>query len=61
MLLQVPMGRFNKDTVLYRTKKMSKELKAIPHNQGQNFELEIIPYELLWDEVLALLNKRNRM
>jgi len=60
MLLQVPMGRFNKHTVLFRTKKMIKELKANPHTQGQNFELEIIPYEVLWEEVLSLLDKRSR-
>ncbi|MEM8909901.1 MAG: hypothetical protein AAGD05_18780, partial [Bacteroidota bacterium] len=59
MLLQIPIGHFNKTTILYRTKKMWKELQTNPYSPGQNFELEIIPYEVLWEEVLSLLDKQN--
>ncbi len=56
MLLQVPLGQFERKTVEERTAKLKDTLCSVPLQlANQTHEIEILPYEDLWDMVLSLL------
>ncbi len=56
MLLQVPLGQFERKTVEERTAKLKDTLRSVPLQlANQTHEIEILPYEDLWDMVLSLL------
>ena len=68
MLLSVPKHNFHRVAVLRKTEKWQKKLQATPARMGQNLEIEIVPYEALWELVLDNLQdkfvgklKRNRV
>lgn len=56
MLLQLPKSGFQKAPILHKTQGCFKDLEAIPIEMAnQAHEIEIIPYEKLWQIVLDLL------
>ena len=59
MLLQVPLCNFHKAAVLRKTEKWYKELKNNPIEiANQPHEIEIIPYEELWEYIIHSLHNR---
>ncbi|MEM6376797.1 MAG: hypothetical protein AAF705_01215 [Bacteroidota bacterium] len=57
MLLKVPHLGFDKSVILQKTQKTLDQLKAIPLEvANQAVEIEIIPYEKLWQYLLDALN-----
>ena len=60
MLLQVPKRNFHKVAVLRHAKPYVDKLATMPRSKSkQFFEVEIIPYEHLWEFVLESLEDRN--
>ena len=63
MLLRIPKYNFHKAAVLRHTDKLLQKLQGTSSRMGQNLEIEIVPYEVLWQEVIQLLDHkfaRNR-
>ena len=59
MLMQVPLTSFQKDAVQRKTDKLLQLLLETPLEiAGQRYEVEIIPYEMLWSMLLEHLNSR---
>lgn len=57
LLLQIPKSGFQKDDILEKTAKDLATLQAIPIQMvNQTLEMEILPYEVLWEYVLELLH-----
>lgn len=60
MLIQVPEGNMHREAVSRKAEKFVERLKETPVQiADQPFELEIIPYETLWEMVLGLLGKKG--
>ncbi len=58
MLMTVPDASFHKKAVLRRAEKYRKRLAEVPlHKANQSAELEVVPYETLWEMVLAELDE----
>lgn len=56
MLLQLPKSYFNRKVAARKTQKYLDKLKSVPLEvAGQSSELEMVPYEKLWEMVLASL------
>ena len=56
-LLKIPDGNFNRKNVSRKTDHFYKKLQEMPiEMSNQSVELEIIPYELLWEMVLETLD-----
>lgn len=56
MLLQVPLGQFERATVSEKTGRLLENLRTVPLQlANQTHEIEIIPYEDLWEMVLEVL------
>lgn len=56
MLLQVPTARFHPSAVMRKVKQYLDKLQNTPLNvANQTHDIEIIPYEYLWDFVIASL------
>jgi hypothetical protein len=59
MLLTIPKGNFHKVGIIRHTDKLYKNLLSVPLSVSrQAYEVEIIPYENLWEYVLENLNKK---
>jgi hypothetical protein len=59
MLLQIPSASFHREAVIRRTSKLFGQLRSTPLEvAGQAFEVEIIPYEDLWEIVLETLENK---
>ena len=57
MLLQVPDAGFHKTAVIRRAEKFTKMLKQVPLDfASQAHDIEIIPYEDLWEMALDSLD-----
>lgn len=57
MLLQIPASSFHKAAVVRKTVKYTKKLQEVPLDiANQSHEIEIIPYEDLWDMVIETLD-----
>ena len=57
MLLLVPKFNFDRDVIKIKAKSYLKKLESVPHSEAkQSFEIEIIPYETLWEYVLESLD-----
>ena len=55
MIALLPKSNFNRINLEYRSKKYVKRLKSIPIAEAnQSADIEIIPYEYLWEIVLEL-------
>jgi hypothetical protein len=51
---------FHRAATERNTKHLYEKLKQTPLRLGQNLAIEIIPYEVLWDEILTLLENKFR-
>ncbi|RMG80319.1 MAG: hypothetical protein D6714_14840 [Bacteroidetes bacterium] len=61
MLMTLPAARFNRTAAIRRTQKLAEKLKSVPiEKASQSSELEIIPYETLWEFVLESLDHNFR-
>ncbi len=59
MLVQLPKANFHKQAVIRKTEKYYDQLKNTPLEiSGQDDEIEIIPYEMLWEFVLDSLHNK---
>jgi hypothetical protein len=59
MLLQIPTASFHRQAVIRHTSKLLAQLRSMPHDvAGQSYEVEIIPYEDLWEIVLETLENK---
>lgn len=59
MLLQIPAFSFHQEAVNRHTKNLHEQLLAAPLNaSGQAHEIEVIPYEILWELVGSTLERR---
>ena len=59
MLLLIPLCNFHKAAVARKADKFLKQLKASPLEiANQSYEVEIIPYEYLWELALASLENK---
>lgn len=63
MLIQIPTAGFHRVAVERKAKKYLKNLWIVPYGMSnQNLEIEIIPYEKLWEMALELMdNKRHEI
>ena len=60
MLLQIPLSSFHKAGVERRSKKYYDKLLATPIDiANQAHEIEIIPYEYLWEFVMESLETKT--
>jgi len=59
MLLQIPLANFHKKGVLRKSQKYYDKLKATPLEvANQIHEVELIPYEDLWEFVIESLDMK---
>lgn len=59
MLLQIPKANFHREAVVRKTKQLRERLDNVPLEVArQSSEIEIIPYEDLWEYVLEMLSHR---
>ncbi len=58
MLTQLPAANFHKVAVVRKAKKYLEKLQSVGIINNQSAELEIIPYELLWQFVLKSLEEK---
>ncbi len=59
MLVQLPKANFHKQAVIRKTEKYFDKLKKHPLEiAGQSDEIEIVPYETLWEFVLDSLDNK---
>ncbi len=60
MLIQIPVSGFHKVAVERKTKKYFNNLMNVPYGMSsQNLEIEIIPYEKLWEMALELMGTKR--
>ncbi|MCC7244801.1 MAG: hypothetical protein IT269_03900 [Saprospiraceae bacterium] len=60
MLIQIPGVHFQRDLVIQKTAKLRQQLNTVPLEMiNQSHEIEIIPYEVLWDAVVENLPKQQ--
>ncbi len=56
MLMSLEKGHFRRKAVEEKSRDLLEELRSYPIDQSvQDFELEVVPYEVLWGEVLGRL------
>ncbi len=61
MLLQIPKSKFQTNSLIRKTEQLVELLKSVPLEYArQTSEIEIIPYEDLWELVLDTTSKNNR-
>ncbi len=60
MILRMVTAQFHCSGTELKTKKLRAELEKTPIRFGQNLAVEIIPYPILWEEILALLENKFR-
>ena len=59
LLLKVPHYRFDKPTIIRKGAKQWEQLKAISL-EVDNADIEIVPFEHLWEMVLGMLKREKR-
>ncbi len=61
MLLTIPENHFNKVAVVRKAEKYLQKMKQFPQNMmGQSFEIEVIPFEDMWEIALNTLENTHR-
>lgn len=59
LLMCLPSGNFHKVAVLRKAKPLLDKLQSVPYEKAdQPVEIEIIPYETLWEIVLGMLDHK---
>jgi hypothetical protein len=57
MLLQIPLANFHREAVKRKTEKYRRLLQSVPlEAANQTHEIEIIPFETLWETILETLD-----
>lgn len=57
MLLQIPQAAFHREAVARKTERYYKMLRSVPLEAArQAHEIEIVPYEVLWETTVAALD-----
>ena len=60
LLLQIPLRQFNPQEIKQHSSKFLAEIKATPHDISmQTYEIEIIPFEKLWEMIEASLERKK--
>jgi hypothetical protein len=60
MLLQIPLASFHKEALMRKTAKHLKMLQDTPMEiSNQAHEIEIIPYEMLWNMLITSLDRKG--
>ena len=61
MLLTIPENHFHKAAVVRKAEKYLQKMKQFPQNlTGQAFEIEVIPFEDMWEIALNTLENTHR-
>lgn len=61
MLLQLPQANFNRTAVVRKAQKFWDMLQSMPLSKAsQGVEIEIVPYEVLWEHVLQSLETKTK-
>ncbi len=61
MLICLPAGHFHREAVIRKAKPFLEKLRTVPYEKAdQPIEVEMAPYETLWEIVLELLDKKPR-
>ncbi|HMX39517.1 MAG TPA: hypothetical protein PKD78_04285 [Saprospiraceae bacterium] len=59
MLLQIPLANFHREAALRKTERYRKQLQDLPlETANQSHEIEIIPFEALWEMTIGLLEAK---
>ncbi len=59
MLIQIPKHHFHKQAVVRHSRRYLQKLQSVPLEiANQPFEIEIIPYEHLWEYILEFLDNK---
>ncbi|MCG8329849.1 MAG: hypothetical protein MI974_19290 [Chitinophagales bacterium] len=58
MLMQLPKANFHRAAVERKTKELREKLSSVGIIQNQSAEVEIVPYEMLWEFVLESLDNK---
>ena len=53
-------AQFHRSGTETKTKRLRQQLEQTPLCYGQNLAVEIIPYPVLWEEVLSMLENKFR-
>ena len=60
MIIQMEAASFHQAATERKTQKLFAQLQKVPIRLGQNLAVEIIPYEILWEEMLNFLENKFR-
>ncbi len=61
MIIKMESARFHRKGTELKTKKLLEQLKNTPLRMGQNLAIEIVPYEVLWSEILDIIDNKFRI
>ncbi len=61
MILKMDKATYHRVATERNTKQLYKQLLETPLRLGQNLAIEVIPYEVLWTEILNLLENKFRV
>ncbi len=60
MIIKMSAASFHRSGTERKTQKLLEKLKNTPIKVGQNLAVEIIPFEVLWEEILSMLENKFR-
>ncbi len=60
MIIKMEAARFHRKGTETKTKTLLQKLKTTPLHMRQNLAIEVIPYVVLWEEVLLILDNKFR-
>ncbi len=60
MIIKMESARFHRKGTELKTKKLLEKLKNTPLKMEQNLAIEIVPYEVLWSEILDIIDNKFR-
>ena len=60
MILKMEAASFHRIATERKTQKLREKLNATPIRLGQNLAVEVVPFEVLWTEILTLLENKHR-
>ena len=60
MIAKMEAAHFHRSRTELKTKKLLERLQNTPLDSGQNMAIEILPYPMLWEEILSMLRDQPR-
>ncbi|MEM1321294.1 MAG: hypothetical protein AAGG75_13650, partial [Bacteroidota bacterium] len=60
MIIQMEAASFHRVATERKTQRLLKRLHSTPLQIGQSIAVEMVPFDFLWQEMLALLGNRFR-